>query len=68
MIAGAPTIRVPSDPVYVEAEVALIGFHVVGWVKGHSEAIWASFSPIGIVPVVPTDSKGMPTIKPSDPV
>lgn len=68
VIDGVPTIRVPTDPVYVEAQVALIGFHVVGWVKGHSEAIWASFSPIGIAPVVPTDSKGIPTIKPSDPV
>ncbi len=68
VVDGVATIRVPADPVYVEAEVALIGFHVVGWVEGHSEAIWASFSPIGIAPVVPTDSKGMPTIKPSDPV
>jgi hypothetical protein len=68
VIDGVPTIQVPADPVYIEAEVALVGFHVVGWVEGHSEAIWASFSPIGIAPVVPTDSKGTPTIKPSDPV
>jgi hypothetical protein len=24
-------------------QVALVGFHVVGWVKGHPEAVWATF-------------------------
>lgn len=67
-VNGVPTITVPPNPTYVEAEVALIGLHVVGWVNEHSEAIWASFSPIKIAPVVPTDSKGNPTIKPDDPV
>lgn len=68
VIDGVPTITVPADPTYVEAEVALIGLHVVGWVNGHSEAIWASFSPIDIAPVVPTDATGNATISPSDPV
>lgn len=67
-VNGVPTITVPKDPTYVEETVALIGFHVVGWVNKHSEAIWASFSPIGIAPVVPTDKTGKPTIKASDPV
>jgi len=63
-VNGVPTITVPADPTYASAEVALIGFHVVGWVNEHSEAIWATFSPVGIAPVVPQDG----SIKPSDPV
>ena len=27
----------------LEAKVALVGLHIVGWVKGHPEAIWATF-------------------------
>ena len=27
----------------LEVQVALVGFHVVGWVQGHPEAIWATF-------------------------
>lgn len=63
-VNGVPIITVPADPTYTSAEVALIGFHVVGWVNEHSEAIWATFSPTGIAPVVPQDD----SIKPSDPV
>lgn len=63
-VDGVPTIAVPANPTYVTAEVALIGLHVVGWVKDHSEAIWASFSPAGIAPVVPQDG----SVGPSDPV
>lgn len=63
-VNGVPTITVPADPSFASARVALIGFHVVGWVNEHSEAIWASFSPTGIAPVVPQDG----SIKPTDPV
>lgn len=49
---GFPSVTVPENPTFVQAQVALIGFHVVGWVNGHTEAVWASFSPIGIAPVV----------------
>jgi hypothetical protein len=55
-VDGVETFGVPSDPadrVHDTVTVALVGFHVVGWVAGHSEAIWASFSPPGIAPVVP---------------
>jgi len=31
----------PSQPLQVQ--VALVGLHIVGWVKGHPEAIWATF-------------------------
>ena len=68
VVNGVPTITVPPNPTYVEEEVALIGLHVVGWVNEHSEAIWASFSPDMIAPVVPTDAKGNPTIRADDPV
>ncbi len=67
-VNGVPTIVVPADPTYVQVEVALIGLHVVGWINKHSEAIWASFSPIDIAPIVPTDDNGNPTIEPNDPV
>jgi len=68
MVDGVPTITVPKNPTYVDAQVALIGFHVVGWVNQHSEAIWASFSPDNIAPVVPTDANGNATIEPGAPV
>jgi len=51
---GVTVIGVPKDPkdiVYEDVKVALVGFHVVGWVAGHAEAIWATFSPPGIAPV-----------------
>ena len=67
-VNGVPTIQVPADPEFEPVQVALIGFHVVGWVNGHSEAIWASFSPRGLVPVVPQSDNGRPTIQPIDPV
>lgn len=67
-VNGVTTITVPADPTYVEAEVALIGLHVVGWVNGHTEAIWATFSPIGIAPVVPLGQNGAPALNPGDPV
>lgn len=31
----------PTQPLQVK--VALVGFHIVGWVNGHPEAIWATF-------------------------
>ncbi len=31
----------PTRPLKVKA--AFVGFHIVGWVKGHPEAIWATF-------------------------
>ncbi len=31
----------PSQPLNVQ--VAFVGFHIVGWVKGHPEAIWSTF-------------------------
>lgn len=31
----------PTQPLNVQ--VALVGLHIVGWVKGHPEAIWATF-------------------------
>lgn len=49
---GVPTITVPAEPEFEEVTVALVGFHVVGWVVDHSEAIWATFSPRDIAPVV----------------
>ncbi|WP_172327356.1 hypothetical protein [Mangrovicoccus sp. HB161399] len=61
---GKQVIGVPPDPTYAEAQVALVALHVVGWVNGHAEAIWASFSPSGLAPVVPQDG----SVKPGDPV
>lgn len=55
-VNGVTVIRVPEsleEDDYMTETVALVGFHVVGWVAGHSEAIWATFSPPGIAPVVP---------------
>lgn len=52
---GVVRIGVPSDPAeqkFEEVDVALVGFHVVGWVKDHAEAIWATFSPPDIAPTV----------------
>ena len=51
-VAGTYTIHVPEDPTYNTKRVALIGLHIVGWVNGHSEAVWASFSPKEIAPIV----------------
>lgn len=56
---GITTVTVPPEPIFVEAEVALIGLHVVGWVNGHSEAIWATFSPKDIAPVSGPDAASM---------
>lgn len=56
---GITTVTIPPDPTYVEAEVALIGLHVVGWVNGHSEAIWATFTPRGIAPLARPDAAPM---------
>jgi len=52
-VAGVTTIGVPATPTYRTEKVALIGFHVVGWVNGHSEAIWATFSPKDMSIVTP---------------
>jgi len=51
-VNGVPTIIVPNDPEFETVEVALVALHVVGWVNGHSEAIWATFSPRGLAPIV----------------
>ena len=67
-VNGVPMITVPTNPQFETVEVALVGLHVVGWVNDHSEAIWASFSPRGIAPVVPQKSNGKPGIQPKDPV
>lgn len=37
------TIVVDQKSPPLEVEVALIGLHVVGWVNGHPEAVWATF-------------------------
>lgn len=37
------TIVVDEKAPPLEVEVALVGLHVVGWVEGHPEAIWATF-------------------------
>lgn len=37
------TIVVDQQAPPLEVRVALVGFHVVGWVNGHPEAVWASF-------------------------
>lgn len=58
-VNGVPTITVPTDAEFETVKVALIGFHVVGWVNGHSEAIWATFSPVGNAPVVAQMAKPM---------
>jgi len=43
-----------DDPdAYMTETVALVGLHVVGWVYGHSEAIWATFSPPNLAPIAP---------------
>ena len=67
-VNGVPTITVPTDPEFETVEVALVGLHVVGWVNEHSEAIWATFSPTDIAPVVPQTASGEPGIQPIDSV
>jgi hypothetical protein len=69
-INGVPTITVPTNPEFETVKVALIGLHVVGWVNGHSEAIWATFSPVGVAPVVaqmakPTANANTPAAAPN---
>lgn len=36
-------VRIDKSAPPLEVRVALVGFHVVGWVQGHPEAVWASF-------------------------
>lgn len=36
-------VQVDKSSPPLEVQVALVGFHVVGWVQGHPEAIWATF-------------------------
>ncbi|HEX3530504.1 MAG TPA: hypothetical protein VH988_25865 [Thermoanaerobaculia bacterium] len=36
-------VRIDHSAPPVEVKVALVGFHVVGWVQGHPEAVWATF-------------------------
>ncbi|HEV7505212.1 MAG TPA: hypothetical protein VGS07_09890 [Thermoanaerobaculia bacterium] len=48
-----------SPPLAVQ--VALVGFHVVGWVQGHPEAVWASFEHDDNAPdLVPNQSPSVP--------
>jgi len=37
------TVRIDKSTPPLEVQVALVGFHVVGWVQGHPEAVWATF-------------------------
>jgi hypothetical protein len=37
------TILIDKSVPPLAVKVALAGFHVVGWVKGHPEAVWATF-------------------------
>jgi len=61
-INGIDHPGVSKDPVYKEENVALVGLHVVGWIQGHTEAVWASFSPNGLVPILEAEN-GVPIIK-----
>jgi hypothetical protein len=36
-------VKVDPNAPPLEVQVALVGFHVVGWVQGHPEAVWATF-------------------------
>ncbi len=36
-------VQVDENSPPLAVQVALVGFHVVGWVQGHPEAVWASF-------------------------
>jgi hypothetical protein len=64
-VDGVTTIGVPATPEFETVDVALIGLHVVGWVKDHSEAVWATFSPdmeFGIAPVTTQPSPDPSTV------
>ncbi len=44
LIAGpGGTIQVDPKSAPQKVQVALVGLHVVGWVNGHPEAVWATF-------------------------
>lgn len=44
LVAGpGGTITVDKSAPPQEVQVALVGLHVVGWVQGHPEAVWATF-------------------------
>jgi hypothetical protein len=48
-----------SPPLAVQ--VALVGFHVVGWVQGHPEAVWATFEHDDNAPdLAPSQSPSVP--------
>lgn len=49
----AGNITVSSEP--IEADMALVGMHVVGWVAGHPEAIWATFEQVENAPDLQAD-------------
>lgn len=36
-------VQVDKSAPPLEVQVVLVGLHVVGWVKGHPEAVWATF-------------------------
>lgn len=44
-LVTGPDGNVQTDPSAppLAVQVALVGFHAVGWVKGHPEAVWATF-------------------------
>lgn len=39
----------------LEVDVAMVGMHIVGWVKGHEEAIWATFEHVDNAPEFATN-------------
>jgi hypothetical protein len=61
---GGAIVTDPSQP--LDVKVALVGLHIVGWVKGHPEAIWATFEFRNNAPdYAPNQSTDAP-VSPSD--
>ncbi|UMA63319.1 hypothetical protein LVO79_09545 [Roseivivax marinus] len=57
LLAEDGTGRVVVDPDATATEtLALVGLHVVGVVKGHPEAIWATFEHVRNAPDIPPDA------------
>jgi hypothetical protein len=55
------TIQTDSSAPPLQVRVALAGLHVVGWVKGHPEAVWASFEQRNNAPdLAPNQSPSAP--------
>lgn len=54
-------IAVDTDAPPIEVSVALVGLHVVGWVEGHPEAVWATFEQDDNAPdLAPSQSPSAP--------